>query len=49
MNETRKKPSCLLEIILVGILGAAALIAGAILLGPLLNNMFGNVFGMGLK
>jgi hypothetical protein len=39
MSNTQKKPFCLLEIILVGVLGAAALIAGVILLDPLVNNM----------
>jgi hypothetical protein len=39
MSDTRKKPSCLLEIILVGIFSAATFLAGIILLDPLINNM----------
>jgi hypothetical protein len=45
MSDTRKKPSCLLEIILVGILSAAALLAaGAILLDPFINQLFGTLY-----
>jgi hypothetical protein len=48
-QSDRRESSCLFEIGLFLLFSAAAVVVGAVILGPLADRMFGSMFGMGLK
>ncbi len=48
-KSQRPRPSCLAEIVLISFLSVIVLLGCGFLIGPLLNNIFNSVFGMGLK